>query len=89
VLGKNVVLAGQVGVADHVSVGDGTTVYGQAGLHGSIEAGSMLGGSPAMDARTWMRAAAAFTKLPAMQRTIRALEERLAALERTATEREP
>jgi UDP-3-O-[3-hydroxymyristoyl] glucosamine N-acyltransferase len=89
VLGNNVVLAGQVGVADHVSVGDGTTVYAQTGILGNIEAGSMLAGSPAVDARTFMRSAAAFTKLPAMQRTIRALEERLAALERTATERKP
>ena len=88
-LGTGVVLAGQVGVADHVTVGERSTVYAQTGILGNIDAGSTLAGSPAVDARSFLRAAAAFTKLPAMQRTIRALEARLDALEQTPPPRKP
>jgi len=84
VLGKNVTLAGQVGVADHVTIGDGVTAYAQTGILGDIEAGRLLAGAPALDARVFMRAAAAFTKLPEMQRRLRDLEAQVAELTRVA-----
>lgn len=84
VIGKKVTLAGQVGVADHVTIGDGVTAYAQTGILGDIEAGRLLAGAPALDARVFMRAAAAFTKLPELQRRLRELEAQVAELAEAA-----
>ena len=47
--------------------------------------GKVLSGIPAFDNREWLRSTAAFRRLGEMQRTIRALEQRLAALEKPGT----
>lgn len=88
VIGKNVTLAGQVGVADHVTIGDGVIAYAQTGILGDIEPGRLLAGAPALDAKAFMRSAAAFSKLPELQRRVRELEALVAALTEAATETE-
>lgn len=70
-VGKNVILAGQVGVAGHCTIGDGVVVTAQSGTHGDIAPGRIVSGSPAIDSRQWMRAVAAFSKLPDMVRQFR------------------
>jgi UDP-3-O-[3-hydroxymyristoyl] glucosamine N-acyltransferase len=45
-----------------------------------------MSGSPAFEAREWLRAITAFPKLPEILRTIRQLEKKVAALERTDTQ---
>ena len=69
-VGNNVVLAGQVGVAGHCHIGDNVIATAQAGLHGDIPAGSVLSGSPAFANRQWLRATAAFQRLPDLMRQI-------------------
>ncbi|MGH9558602.1 MAG: UDP-3-O-(3-hydroxymyristoyl)glucosamine N-acyltransferase [Bryobacteraceae bacterium] len=81
VLGKSVLLAGQVGVAGHLTIHDNAVVYAQSGIGGDINAGAVMGGSPAFDAREWLRAVSAFPKLPELLKTMRQLEKRLLALE--------
>jgi UDP-3-O-[3-hydroxymyristoyl] glucosamine N-acyltransferase len=44
----------------------------------------MLSGIPAFDNRDWLRSIAAFRRLGDMQRTVRQLETRLAALEKAS-----
>jgi len=81
ILEKNVTLAGQVGVSGHLTIHEGARVYAQSGVGGDVEAGSSISGSPAFDAREWLRAATAFQKLPEFLKTMRQLERRLADLE--------
>jgi UDP-3-O-[3-hydroxymyristoyl] glucosamine N-acyltransferase len=83
VLEKNVLLAGQAGVSGHLTIHDGAVVYAQAGIGGDVPAGAVMSGSPAFEAREWLRAVTAFPKLPELLKTVRQLEKRLAALERT------
>ena len=80
VVGNNVILAGQVGVAGHCTVGDNVVITAQSGTHGDIEPGKMISGSPGFDHRQWMRAVAAFAKLPEMARTLRELERKIEKL---------
>ena len=48
----------------------------------------MISGSPAFEAKEWLRAITAFPKLPDLIRTMRQLEKRVAELE-SAARREP
>jgi len=77
ILGKGVLLAGQVGVSGHLTIHDGATVYAQSGIGGDVKAGDRVSGSPAFDAREWLRAITAFQKLPEILRTVRQLEKHL------------
>jgi UDP-3-O-[3-hydroxymyristoyl] glucosamine N-acyltransferase len=86
VLGKGVLLAGQVGVSGHLTIHDHAVVYAQSGIGGDVPAGSVVSGSPAFEAREWLRAITAFPKLPELQKAIRQLEKRVAVLERAANQ---
>ena len=79
--GKGVVLTGQVGAAGHLEIGDGTIVTPQTGIANSIGAGVIVSGSPAIDHKNWLRSSAVFSRLPDIQKTVRRLENRIAALE--------
>ena len=70
-IGRKAILAGQVGVAGHCHVGDNVIITAQSGTHGDIPAGSMISGSPAFDHKQWLRATAAFTRLPEIAKAVR------------------
>jgi UDP-3-O-[3-hydroxymyristoyl] glucosamine N-acyltransferase len=80
-LGKSVLLAGQVGVSGHLTIHDNAVIYAQSGIGGDIPAGGVFSGSPAFEAREWLRAITAFQKLPEILRSVRQLEKRLTASE--------
>jgi UDP-3-O-[3-hydroxymyristoyl] glucosamine N-acyltransferase len=80
-LGNHVTLGGQVGIAGHLTIGDNTMIAAQAGVPGNIPAGQVMSGSPAIPHRDWLKASATFTHLPAMRKTLTALEKRIAELE--------
>lgn len=84
VLGKNVLLAGQVGISGHLTIHDNAIIYAQSGIGGDVEAGAVMSGSPAFEARDWLRAITAFPKLPDLLKTIRQLEKRVKDLEEKA-----
>ena len=75
ILGKGVLLAGQVGVSGHLTIHDDAVVYAQSGIGHDVPAGAVVSGSPAFDAREWLRAITAFQKLPEMLRRVRQLEK--------------
>jgi UDP-3-O-[3-hydroxymyristoyl] glucosamine N-acyltransferase len=81
ILEKNVLLAGQVGISGHLTIHDNAVIYAQSGIGGDVEAGALMSGSPAFEAREWLRAITAFPKLPVLLRTMRQLEKRVAELE--------
>jgi UDP-3-O-[3-hydroxymyristoyl] glucosamine N-acyltransferase len=81
-VGDNCIFAGQSASSGHLTVGDGSVVYGQAGLPGDLPPRSIVGGSPAVDSRLWMKFTAALNRLPDLQKRVRELEaevERLKA----------
>jgi UDP-3-O-[3-hydroxymyristoyl] glucosamine N-acyltransferase len=85
-VGRRVILAGQVGVAGHLEIGDDVIITAKSATSHDVPAGKMLSGIPAFDNRDWLRSTAAFRRLGEMQRTLRSLEQRLAALENKSSE---
>jgi UDP-3-O-[3-hydroxymyristoyl] glucosamine N-acyltransferase len=67
-------LGGGVGIADHLTIGDGARVGARSGVSRDIPAGATYFGYPARPHREAMRAAAAFLRLPQLIKRVRALE---------------
>ena len=82
VLEENVIMAGQTGSAGHVTVHKNAIVWAQSGIGHDVPEGAIVSGSPAFDSREWLRASATFSRLPEMLRTLRAMERRIAELEK-------
>lgn len=80
-LGAGVVFAGQSGAAGHLEIGDRTVVAAKTAVFADVSAGSFVAGIPAVDHRAWKRAQALVKKLPELRSEVRALRERVAALE--------
>ena len=81
-VGDRVILAGQVGVADHVTLGDDVIATAQSGLHGEVPSKSRMAGSPAYDARTWLKVSGGLKQLPDLIKRVRELESHLEAMTR-------
>jgi UDP-3-O-[3-hydroxymyristoyl] glucosamine N-acyltransferase len=81
-IGRRVILAGQAGVAGHLEIGDDVVLTAKSATSHNVPAGRVISGIPAFDNRDWLRSTAAFRRLGDMQRTLRTLEARLAALEK-------
>lgn len=63
-IGKNCMFGGQVGIAGHLTIADNTKIGAQAGIMSNIkEEGKTLLGSPALDAKEYMKAYSIFRKL--------------------------
>jgi UDP-3-O-[3-hydroxymyristoyl] glucosamine N-acyltransferase len=84
-VGSRVILAGQVGVAGHLKVGDDAVITAKSATSHDVPPGKVISGIPAFDNRDWLRSTAAFRRLGEMQRTLRALETRLASLEKDSS----
>lgn len=80
-VGSRVILAGQAGVAGHLTIGDDVVLTAKSATSHDVPAGKVISGIPAFDNRDWLRSTAAFRRLGEMQRTLRELEKRLAAIE--------
>jgi UDP-3-O-[3-hydroxymyristoyl] glucosamine N-acyltransferase len=85
-IGQRVILAGQAGVAGHLTIGDDVVLTAKSATSHNVEPGKVISGIPAFDNREWLRATAAFRRLSDMQRSLRTLEARLAALEKISTD---
>ncbi len=74
VVEDDVMLAGQAGLADHLTVGRGARVAAQSGVIGNIAPGATVSGYPARSHRAVLRQAAALARLaplvPSIERTI-------------------
>ncbi len=81
VLEENVIMAGQTGSSGHLTIHKNAIVWAQSGVGHDVPEGAIVSGSPAFDSRDWLRASAAYSRLPEMLRTLRALERRVAELE--------
>jgi UDP-3-O-[3-hydroxymyristoyl] glucosamine N-acyltransferase len=86
VLEENVIMAGQTGSSGHLTIHKNAIVWAQSGVGHDVPEGSIVSGSPAFDSRDWLRASATYPRLPEMLRTLRALEKRIAELEKKQSE---
>jgi UDP-3-O-[3-hydroxymyristoyl] glucosamine N-acyltransferase len=82
-IGSRVILAGQAGVAGHLTIGDDVVLTAKSATSHDVPAGKIISGIPAFDNKEWLRSTAAYRRLGEMQRRIRELEKRLAAIERS------
>ncbi len=78
-VGNRVILAGQVGVAGHCRIGDDAVATAQSGIPNDVAAKSVVSGYPAMEHRQWLRAVAAFSRLPEVVRELRGLRRGMPA----------
>jgi UDP-3-O-[3-hydroxymyristoyl] glucosamine N-acyltransferase len=76
-----------VGISGHLTIHENAVIYAQSGIGGDVPAGAVMSGSPAFEARDWLRAITAFPRLPELVRTMRQLQKRVEQLEseRSAT----
>jgi UDP-3-O-[3-hydroxymyristoyl] glucosamine N-acyltransferase len=79
-LGRNVKAGGQAGFAGHLEVGNDVTITAQSGTSHDIPSGMVISGSPAIENSIWLRAVAAFAKLPGLFRRTRELEKQVEIL---------
>lgn len=79
-VGEWCMFGGQTGIAGHIQVADRTSLGAQSGLISNKKAGVQLMGSPAIDAKQWMKAQALLKRLPQMADEIRELRKELAEL---------
>ncbi|MBC8481523.1 MAG: UDP-3-O-(3-hydroxymyristoyl)glucosamine N-acyltransferase [Planctomycetes bacterium] len=82
-LGHHCVAGGQAGIVGHINIGDLVTIAAQGAVINDIPNGSTLMGSPAIDANKAKRAYALIEYLPEMRKSIRKLEKKLAAKEKS------
>ncbi len=80
-IGDDVVIGGQAGIIGHITIGDGAMVAARSAVTRSIPAGACVLGAPARPHREGKRALAWIARLPKIGRKLRALEERIKALE--------
>ena len=78
--GDFVVMAGRVGVRDHVHIGTGAVLGAMAGIMGDIPEQSRYVGIPATPEKEQMKKQVALAKLPEMRREFNALRAEVARL---------
>ena len=74
-VGRNVIIAGQVGTNQHIHIGDRAVVTARAGVTKSVDAGAIVGGLPVQDHRKWRRLQALIAKLPELFERVKKLEQ--------------
>jgi UDP-3-O-[3-hydroxymyristoyl] glucosamine N-acyltransferase len=80
-LGKGVVIGGQAGIVGHIRIGDHVIAAARTGIHKDVPPGQIVGGTPHMPHREWLKMEACLPKLPQMRETLAALQRRVAAME--------
>ena len=62
-IGKDVVIGGQVGIGDHLTIGEGAVLMARSGVTKDVPAGMTVVGFPAQDAGAYWREQAALRGL--------------------------
>ena len=71
----------QVGVIDHLVIGDRVMMGGKSGVFKSIPAGEVVSGSPTMPHRLWLKTRGHIRRLPEYHERLRRLEDKVKELE--------
>jgi UDP-3-O-[3-hydroxymyristoyl] glucosamine N-acyltransferase len=81
-IGKHCKFGGQSGLAGHISIGEHVSIGAQAGIISNIEDRRTVLGSPAINAKSYMRSSVIFNRLPEMCRTIEKLQREVEELKK-------
>jgi UDP-3-O-[3-hydroxymyristoyl] glucosamine N-acyltransferase len=76
-LGDYVTLAGQVGVAGHLEIGDHVVVSAQSGISKTLDANEMYMGSPAVPAGEYREQVAHLRRLHKLAERVQRLEKKV------------
>jgi UDP-3-O-[3-hydroxymyristoyl] glucosamine N-acyltransferase len=79
--GDYVVMAGRVGVRDHITIGTGAVLGAMAGVMSSVPDNAKIVGIPATPEKEQMRKQVALSRLPDTQKEVRALRKEMTALQ--------
>ncbi|MBR5456533.1 MAG: UDP-3-O-(3-hydroxymyristoyl)glucosamine N-acyltransferase [Bacteroidaceae bacterium] len=79
-IGQWCIFGGQAGISGHSTIGDRTTVGPQCGTIGNLESGRTVLGSPAVNAKEYIRLSAYMKRLPDMDKKIKELTRQIEAL---------
>ena len=80
-LGHHVIVGGQAGLADHLEIGDQVMIAARSGVNRSLTGNQIVSGAPVMPHEVAMKAMAVIPRLPELRREVRALAQRVQALE--------
>jgi UDP-3-O-[3-hydroxymyristoyl] glucosamine N-acyltransferase len=81
-IGDGVVLAGGVGVADHLTIGDGAVVMAGSGVGRHVEAGTTVGGYPAVPRDEFLSSILSVRRLKRTMKRLEDVEQQLFELRR-------
>ncbi|WP_321481070.1 UDP-3-O-(3-hydroxymyristoyl)glucosamine N-acyltransferase [uncultured Bacteroides sp.] len=81
-VGEWCMIGGQVGLAGHAKIGDKVGIAAQSGISGNVASGAQVMGSPAYDAKKYMKAAIVYKKLPNMYTELNALRKEMNELKK-------
>jgi len=81
-IGKNCMIAGQVGLGGHITIGDNTNIGAQSGIISNIESGRNIMGAPAIDMKNFFRSSIIFPKLPDIYRNYNQMQKEIDALKK-------
>jgi UDP-3-O-[3-hydroxymyristoyl] glucosamine N-acyltransferase len=81
-LDDRVILAGQVGIKDHVSIGADSIVMAKSGVYGNLPEKSVVSGIPAREHKQRLKTQARVERIHDLNERVKELERRLATLEK-------
>jgi UDP-3-O-[3-hydroxymyristoyl] glucosamine N-acyltransferase len=76
-VGNRVILAGQVGIANQATIGDGAIATAKAGIHSDVEPGAIVTGIPALPHKLFLKVAALQRRLPEFYQTLKQIQKQL------------
>jgi UDP-3-O-[3-hydroxymyristoyl] glucosamine N-acyltransferase len=80
--GNHVTMAGKVGVAGHLTIGDNAQLAAMSGVMNDIPDGAAMAGAPAVPIKDAMRSFSLIARLPEMHKRMKELEAEVEALRR-------
>jgi len=80
-LGKSVMVGGQAGMVGHINIGDRVIIAAASSVHKNIKPGQIVGGSPQLPHKQWLKVLACWVKLPEMRATLDELKKKVEKLQ--------
>jgi len=81
-LGKGVMVGGQTGMVGHINIGDNVMIAAASSIHKNIKSGQIVGGSPQLPHKQWLKVLACWVKLPEMRASLDELKKRVDILQK-------
>lgn len=81
-IGEWCMFAGQVGLAGHIRIGDKVNFGAQAGVPGNVKSGQTVLGTPAINARNFMKSSVYYKRLPEIVNELEEMKEKIDELKK-------